>query len=235
MGKKFFYQPSGIAIPTTAYDNNTLAYVLDGYYHQCNDICICSIEGICYTQTSYYALVNLVPFCEHGQCHVYAAPIVKGLYTPLKTEHNTIYQQPNPDNISVGINSKYIKVEAISCFGCKNIRNVKCFGQAEQVCTPPENSAGLIVTAGTISARIDKISLPIATCQTTDSLKYFWNASQYGVPVTAYNTSSAAFIIDSNGYCPDLCIRGEDGKFYEPLNDDDDFYMEFLSFCDGEF
>uniref|UniRef100_A0A914DVH9 Uncharacterized protein n=1 Tax=Acrobeloides nanus TaxID=290746 RepID=A0A914DVH9_9BILA len=77
------------------------------------------------------------------------------------------------------------------------------------VCTPPENSAGLIVTAGTISARIDKTSLPVDT---------------------AYNKSSAAFIIDSNGYCPDLCIRGEDGKFYEPLNDN--FYVEFLSFCD---
>ena len=64
MGKKFFYQSSSIVIPTTAYDNNMLAYVLDGYYHQCNDICICSIEGICYTQSSYYALVNLVPFCE---------------------------------------------------------------------------------------------------------------------------------------------------------------------------
>jgi hypothetical protein len=64
MGKKFFYQSSSTAIPTTVYDNNTLAYVLDGYYHQCNDICICSIEGICYTQTSYYALVNLIPFCE---------------------------------------------------------------------------------------------------------------------------------------------------------------------------
>ena len=67
-----------------------------------------------------------------GQCHVYAAPIVKGLYTPLKTEHNTTYHEPNPGNISVGINSKYIKVEAISCFGCKNIRNIKCFGQAKQ-------------------------------------------------------------------------------------------------------
>src|SRR3569623_1155133 len=64
MGKKFFYQSSSTVIPTTAYDNNMLAYVLDGYYHQCNDICICSIEGICYTQTSYYAKVILVPFCE---------------------------------------------------------------------------------------------------------------------------------------------------------------------------
>ena len=50
----------------------------------------------------------------------------------MKIEHNTPYHHPNPDNTSVGINSKYIKVEAISCFGCKNIRNVKCFGQAEQ-------------------------------------------------------------------------------------------------------
>ena len=64
MGKKFFYQSSSTAIPTTAYDNNMLAYFLDGFYHQCNDICICSIEGICYTQTSYYAKVTLVPFCE---------------------------------------------------------------------------------------------------------------------------------------------------------------------------
>uniref|UniRef100_A0A914DM47 Uncharacterized protein n=1 Tax=Acrobeloides nanus TaxID=290746 RepID=A0A914DM47_9BILA len=128
-----------------------LAYVLDGFYHQCNDICICSIEGICYTQTSYYALVNLVPFCEHGQCYVYAAPTVTELYTPLKMENNTIYHQPNLDNTSVD---------------------------------------------------------------------------------TAYNKSSAAFIIDSNGYCPNLCIRGEDGKFYEPLNDNDDFYVQFLPFCD---
>ena len=75
----------------------------------------------------------------------------------------------------------------------------------------------------------------LATCQTTDSLKYFWNASQYGVPDTAYIKSSLAFIIDSNGYCPNLCIRGEDGKFYEPLNDNDNFYVEFLSFCDGKF
>uniref|UniRef100_A0A914DY23 Carboxylesterase type B domain-containing protein n=1 Tax=Acrobeloides nanus TaxID=290746 RepID=A0A914DY23_9BILA len=79
------------------------------------------------------------------------------------------------------------------------------------VCTSPENSAGLIVTAGTISARIDKTSLPVDT---------------------AYNNNSVAFIIDSNGYCPNLCIRGEDGKMYEPLNDNDRFYAEFVPFCD---
>uniref|UniRef100_A0A914DVB9 Uncharacterized protein n=1 Tax=Acrobeloides nanus TaxID=290746 RepID=A0A914DVB9_9BILA len=89
------------------------AFVLEsGYNNFCQDICICSIENKCFTFSSPYGYVELVPYCEDNECYMYALTYrndsipagfgQSNLYGLLQDEDGNVYDFPAPFNASLG-------------------------------------------------------------------------------------------------------------------------------------
>jgi hypothetical protein len=137
----------------------------------------------------------------------------------------------------MGPESGYIKADAISCNGCKNIQVApKCYEQASECMAPPD-TVGLTIDSNTYGSELQFTVPPIAKCQCINGVRYFWKAITPNVTKSvqwAYNNNRLSMNIISDLTCASLCICDEAGECYQQFDDKSAGYIEFIPYCSGK-
>src|SRR3569623_1797675 len=133
--------------------------------------------------------------------------------------------------------SGYIKANAISCNGCKNIQvEPKCYKQASE-CMAPPNTVGLTIDSYSYGSELQFTVPPIAKCQCINGVRYFWKAITSNVTTSvhwAYDNKQLAMNIMSHFTCDSFCICDEAGECYQQFDDISKSYIEFIPYCSGK-
>uniref|UniRef100_A0A914E0J4 NADP-dependent oxidoreductase domain-containing protein n=1 Tax=Acrobeloides nanus TaxID=290746 RepID=A0A914E0J4_9BILA len=133
--------------------------------------------------------------------------------------------------------SGYIKANAISCNGCKNLQVApKCYKQASECMAPPD-TVGLTIDSYSYGSELQFTVPPIAKCQCINGVRYFWNAITPNVTTSVHwasENNQLAMNILSKFSCGSFCICDEAGECYQQFDDNSASYIEFIPYCSGE-
>ncbi|KAI6213561.1 hypothetical protein M3Y94_00164400 [Aphelenchoides besseyi] len=110
-----YYPDSTIDVPAAS-DERAIGGVT------CDNLCVCSPDGTCYTRTDPNVNVVLYPFCNAGACSVYAVVVAQDDTQGISDGTTTVTaaQQINPTTLDrLPITSgQYPEVSYASCNGC---------------------------------------------------------------------------------------------------------------------
>jgi hypothetical protein len=133
--------------------------------------------------------------------------------------------------------SGYIKANAISCNGCKNIQVAPiCYKQASECMAPPD-TVGLTIDSYSYGSGLQFTVPPIAKCQCINGVRYFWKAITPNITTSiywAYDNNQLTMNIISKYSCRSFCICDEAGECYQQFDDNSLGYIEFIPYCSGK-
>jgi len=126
--KQIFYHPTSEPIPDASWNTSQIALNLDTA-RGCADLCVCTEDGTCYTQQpGKNVYLELVPFCEGLECHMYGATfaeVYEGFtYDNMIDTNGNIYTAPDGYSEPVGKDTTYLKALSVSCAGCEPLKSV---------------------------------------------------------------------------------------------------------------